>query len=756
MRRLEAFIRVTISAFVVVAVAAVAAAGAESARVFIIFDLKGNMPDDHPALEVTAESEDGSWSARTELGIDSPLVATVLTGRLWTFRVKGRDIWAPERTVFVGSQTKELVLPIWPAGTVNGRLLWLEDEALERLDLWLWPASEHQGGSAAFGHIECNLEGADFECALPQGKWDLKLRVPSHVSFLYWARTVGNQPVKLGTLRLVQGASVLGWVESIEGPISDAACLLELTPFSQNLEESDASRLTRTSARATPDERGFFQFDGVAPGRYVVTAMKEGYAPATVFPVDVLEDAETTIPGKVALHPPVRIEVEVIPPLDPLEQAWELSLYEWGRMGTFQTRRRPLVSERASEAGTWESGPLSPGEYFLLLSTSWGSSWDSREISLATSDKLVHFLTDIVPVRGTVILGDVPIAARISFIRDADEESGAGGSTVNAQTNFDGEFECDLPGEGVWTVHVASKQPLVQRMVPEVRVSRVGGSQIAHVDIELADFRIRGRVVDGAGDGVPYAVVVLRDLGPHQGALGAETDDQGRFEVHGLAEGRYSGYAREGDRQSDNVEFEVRKDRSPHDLVLKLKEDATVRGRVVGGVGTGVPGASVAWMTAAASSHAPATTGLDGAFETRIPRGKITVLLYVLAPGYALHVERWNGQREGFVLKVSQLGGTVILGGVGDVTASGRFPALFRNGLIIPWLKGWAGLHGSPQPSDSEATWSIPMLEPGIYSACGVTLADLPAAIEAGATGFVSDCDTGTLSPGNILELELE
>jgi hypothetical protein len=112
----------------------------------------------------------------------------------------------------------------------------------------------------------------------------------------------------LGTLQLRRGSSVSGWVTTEAVLPPKVGGRVELTPErSGRREGGDRAAVMTLDTRS--NEPGFFQFEGVAPGSYVVRLAVPDYAPARRAPVVVHEGMESELLEPLVLARPATLAV---------------------------------------------------------------------------------------------------------------------------------------------------------------------------------------------------------------------------------------------------------------------------------------------------------------------------------------------------------------------------------------------------------------------------------------------------------------
>jgi len=463
--------------------------------------------------------------------------------------------------------------------------------------------------------------------------------------------------------------------------------------------------------------RGFFELAGLAPGQYAVTIRHPRYAPAHLSPVEVHPLAETEL-SPVRLQPPVVIEVQVEPPVEPGGSHWVLTLSREDLGGGHYTEVRKGA---ASADGGWRVEGLEPAAYRLEVEGGYASRWAQVAVDVHAGMAPVEVRLPFVEVEGRVRMGADPLQALLWF----------GGShgvpRVAARSDRQGRFSVVLPEQPAWRVEVVNQILGVWATLPEVEVRKAPGGEWAKMAIEVPDTTVKGSTVDESGNAVKARIrAASGSVKPYFGATEITSDAAGKFEVKGLAPGRWGFEAADGDRTSDNVALQVSESAQGPDLQLVLRRRVKLSGEVVDPGGNPIYAAQVfasfpGWGTL--TSHLPeTTTDVSGVFKLSLPAGIGAVTLSVFPPGFAVRqVVVDPHSHEALVVPVSPDGGDLVVELSNTPIGSDsrlRLTSIFHQSYLPPvfYLDNWARLHGL-SPAD-ETRLEVPSLEPGIYTAC--------------------------------------
>jgi hypothetical protein len=645
--------------------------------------------------------------------------------------------WSEPLTVTAGRQdTVHLVL--LPVAEVRGRLRIEDGEVPSQARLrFTASASRERAGSGVHGEIECPVTDGRLHCQVPAGLFDLRVRLDGFVSHYFWDRELHrDSPLDLGTLELAPGASLVGWVSTEDGTLLGDTATVTLRP--QGADSAD----TRRALTLPIDERGFFHFEGLAPGNYRLVAEKEGYAPAPVDHLLIFPGREAKLRETLVLRHPLEPSFEIFPPTDLAGKPWRLEL---STAGTVSAR---VALGFTAPDGRYRPGPLPAGEYFLRVQASDGSKalWQPVTVDERTTEH--RFEIDMLWIEGEVTLGDEPLAAHLTF-------GGRSGTvSVPLVSDAEGRFTGVLPHDGEWAVDVESKEPHIFRRLRRVEVKNRGGE--ARVEIHLPDTSLEVEVVDEEGEtvaGAAVMVMLLAKQGEGEPPAPGKTDKDGLYQVRGTAYGQYrlEAHLREpGVRRVSAPAAAALSESSPSASVrLVLEQQKAVRGRLVGPTGTGVAGATVMAVVPLdmGSAIVPrAQSDAEGRFELYFSRAVTQATLYVMPPSFLLAIRdvAINPHEELLLtLDPPSTGGKLHIRSPKD----GELPAYTvlynQRALPDPFLSQWAFQNGGPLIPQGDL--QVPALPIGNYEVCFRR-----------PEKSSNDCDSGFLSAGGVLTLFAE
>lgn len=672
----------------------------------------GGVPPKQAILKIQATDREGPL----ERSIPVPWRGYLDIGQGQSITAVADGFWAPNRVV--DSEVVELELR--PLGTAHFSTQTPRGSTLETIRAQFRETPKRRRTRERFvaaGDLPCRAIESRWSCDLPAGVLDLRLTASGLAPGYRWSVDVTRGAnVDLGDVRLEAGASLAGWVDL---PSSDVKAEIRLMRSSMDIEPSGVERERRRSTHTfetSTEDRGFFQLTGLPLGSYQLTAGLDGWAPSEISDLQFPEAVEYLL-EPITLEPWAQAEVWLEPPMDPYGNPWEIRVLR-PRSGSHVL---DLVAEGFSREGRWAVPQLSAGDYMIEVADE-VATWHSEPIEILAGPSEHWIVLEVVPVRGSVTVGDDPIKARVVF-------GGQAKPRLAFESDEEGRFEGLLPREGPWAVDLRfGADGKVRQTLPEVNVEIADGKTYAEVNIRVPDTRIMGRVEE-AGQPVPEALVLVkrREGDPNGGGSASlRTDEEGRFEAYGLEPGGLALRALRDASLSSWILVDLQEDQPLEDLVLQLERQRTVVGSVVYR-GGGVPGVLVA-ARATGEGFLPwtaeGTTAVDGGFSLEVPADTDFVDLLVLPPGFGITMERVDlrasGESPRVMIPVTTQTGTlrmstrpplataVLVQGPARVDVTWLRKVLLRSGQA-----GW----------DQGLAWTPGLyrlcLEPGPPEACG-------------------------------------
>lgn len=699
-------------------------------RAKLVLSLAGTAEPQHVSVELRTGDDDVRRVVAPlpgELSIDVPPGATYI-------RVVSDAYWTRTHAFDVNADGQVLALDVHPAGVVSGTATLGDGNPALPAANAIFIGSERLPPWSKSTVVPCSVTALRWSCVVPAGVHDLRLRVPGYVS-AYFAKTIvgAGKRLDLGEVKLVRGASLVGSVTAIGAP-RNARPLITIEPLRLATFDDEGATLRSDSVRA--DERGFFHFDGVAPGTYSVIASLPGYAPAKGS-AQVVQGRESEMPEPLVIEKAKRFELSISPPLDFSGKPWIVTVRAQ-RPGSFHE----LLTQGAAGADGEFTWTAARGTYEVAIASGDGRTWREESVRLDGNPTRAHLAIEPRRIRGTVLLGGQPLRAKLAFQQRTGPE---------AESNADGEFTALVPPaqNGAWRVTVTSESAGVNREV-SVRAPEEGDD----VRISLPGARIAGIVTDERGTGVEDAIVTV---------VADNTDRPRRTQVRSGPGGVFRAAALDGDRYRLSAEARAGESDVVH---VTLSEDEDRRIEIVlhpwqmlhGTVSSAHGPASGAELyiqpLQGAASKPLIYTDATGSFKATVPPGTDTFDLAVSAPGFARSFFRipWQKGRK-LHLSVDQIGGALTI----DVPKSMELPIttwvhLVRGDarILLGLAQRW-GIVQSPSAPD-RYTLVVPQMEPGAYRLCAT-----PAGGLATVTPFDPNrCVSGVLAPYGQLTLRLD
>jgi hypothetical protein len=554
--------------------------------------------------------------------------------------------------------------------------------------------------------VVCPVLQKRWTCTLPDAILDLRFEAPGFTPYYAWGVDAASGRADLGELALTRGASVGGWVREGDRD-SDEGVVVTLTA------QTEGPAPSRT---VKPNGRGFFQFTGVAPGAYDITAEKKGRSPARLSGITVREAREELLRDPLVIRPLAALDLVVQPALGPEAKRWAVTL---SRMIPYSTYTEPVTQGHAGADGSWSASSLEEGRYVLAVRDGRGTEIASQFVEVRGGMPPLVVTLDVVPVRGRVRAGDDPVAGRVKLTTTAGEAA-----TFTADGN--GEFSGVIGREGAWRTEV--KLPNGQSLLgPRVTVRRRDGEEYAKIDIDLPDGRVTGRVVDEQGKGVARAGVILTQGGAPVADIASGED--GAFELAGLERAPALISAQSRGAESGAMPVTISDDAAP--LTLTLRSIITVEGWLTTVDDMPVAGARVVYTAPAMQTRPQAQSSPGGVFRLKLPGGTKSVELAIVAPGLPIKLTSVAVPASGQRLRV------IVGGAAGRLLirpAHRTLPMLVRDGIVAPVQTLISPPYGGVAPPEFTAEGIELHVEPGNYLVCSDTNACVPATASAGAT----------------------
>jgi hypothetical protein len=725
---------------VLLAVVSWAASGAARANVTITMNAHGGTKPVRGKL--LAASVGSATGEKITVPLERGSVGLGLSKGSWQVsgQIEGYFVVPTVLVVITGEEQFEL--SAWPTAKVHGKLVVPAGEVAPQLLELRWAAVE--GNVPPMGGTFCGVEKGEWQCEVPAGKLDLRVRGKGYLTHFRWGSDLKpGGDLNWGEMKLQRGASVVGWIafgRSARGKNKDVRVVLRSAV-------SDPPARGAATVAVVPNERGFFELSGLAPGSYTISAEAPGPLVTESREVKVSANAEAELTTALVLEQPHKVQVQIDPPKPPAGDRWTITLFSYNEM----THHQDVVARNSVEVtGLWGSPGIRPGSYVIQVGSG-DSQLVRQEFRMENADNQIAITVPLTHVHGSVKLGDRALSATVWI-------GGKHGSpTIPLTTDDDGAFSGDVslvPGKE-WAVTIDSEHPRVERTVRQTPVAESGGS--LRLDIAIPNNGMHGIVVDGDGHPVGPAIINIATPDPAQAVVQTHGDKQGAFDLVGLLPGHYTAEAMTFDhRQSKPTPVEVDPANGSSEVKLVVEGQSLFSGRVLSEASP-VPGTGVTLVpTNTDVAFMPnATTNADGEFNVALPPGVEEGNLIVAAPGFSLKMFHLKLSAEPLNVRVDANGGALELDVppfVADSTVLQSFivhRGAELNAQFIAYTRGVKITSGE----DGWLHIIHPLMESGEYALCSGMMSDR-AGIRAGVFPQ-GRCVSGVLAPFGSLKLKI-
>lgn len=698
---------------------------------------------------LVAEASDASLPGlRAEVDIPSEVRIELSEAPAWTLSLQGDGLWAASQTV-LGTHAELITIDAFAAGVVEFR-----PKVPPGVASRAFRARFQTVGQKIAGMTDCTMRKQMVSCPVVALPVDLRLSTDGLAPHYAWSLSVAPGTARnLGEVTFEAGASLSGYVRyPSAGQSGLGRVVIELEPESRaKLTEADEDRTALVSMQARPTKNGFFQFRGVRPGGYRLTAIS-GTRRSPAVNVTIHPDIEAQLKAPLVLQEPFSLNVIVVPPVDPWNKPWVVTLER--HSGT-PNQVDPVTTGAALPMGSWSASGLTAGRYAVKVGRETPGTWLNREIDLDHETQLVLSM-DLVKVVGKVLLGERPLTGAWVWFGGED-----GGIAVPVLVRENGEFRVQLPRQEnhVWKrVEVIAEQPNVRAILEDVRVEPVGDGDIARVTLQVSDRGLHGQVVDARGEPVMQPVTVNVTRPDSDVFLQILTGKQGEFSLHGVETGTIQLRAVTKGAESAPLVMTIEEQQKEAPFVeLRLQSKRTVRGVIRSRFGA-IAGARITAIPdqRATNLSYPLTSDFEGKFEAHLNAASAVLTLSVAAPGYAYRFFRTGAPDDPLVVDVDHVGGHLVFEFASDLEKSGMVPVFFHGGAY-DGLRALAFRAGEDAEHTEELTRiAIPLAEPGEYTACWKSRDEWLALIEGKLPAKPEGrCAAGFLAPFSELRLRL-
>jgi len=682
-----------------------------------------------PALRSTG-LPDAANTGTVRIETMQPAVTADLAPGTWRLDIQGAGVWHRSQYVQVAGLSTAVTADVWPAGAIVGTVAARDTRMPTEVAIHF--EQEDAAAGPGEGDLICPVRDGTFRCAVPAVTLDLRLHVRGCVSvYLQRVGFASGKSHDLGTVTFRRGSAIVGLAELAKGV---RAPFDRLRVRAVPLRSGDVLGAMMASP-AVVSQTGFFHIDGVPPGKYTVQAVLDKDLSSAPVEVVVRPDMESRLVRPLLVDRPATLTVAIDPPLDPQGEPWHVVAT---RIVSLPPGER-FADALCSADGTWTSSACYPGRYELSAGPQDGKPWHTETVEVNGSMKVAMHL-EARPVRGRLRVGEHPLSAVLTF--------SCGVFTQSARSDEAGNFHVLLPDRksSSCDVRVKSDMPKVERFLPSVAIPEKTGEELL---LRLPMTTLSGVVVDAEGKQVARALLTIHHIetAEPEPPFQPSSDEDGAFEIHGLAPGRYVLKAAAFLQESSPVEVTVTDDLTPEPLRITLEDEQKIAGRVFSEA-AGIPGVAVVLLSTDVpwGDGTPDMTDANGRFASTAPPHAREIDVWVFAPGFAFKMVHTNIRHGELELQVDQRGGTVV---VPAATADGRRAYLQHAGALIPaqvLVRMWAGGTGS------SGTFAIPSMEAGQYAVCMLAPSE-ERAFHIGLINAGERCRDGFLAPFGSLDL---
>ncbi len=441
--------------------------------------------------------------------------------------------------------------------TAFGRVVTAADEPVSGARLVLEP--DLSGGSMMFrmGRMWEQAEALEaasdangrFEIPdLPAGSFKLTASGSGHAPITVPGLTVpeGGGSVDLGTVVLMQGVALEGFVTSGGKPVQGARILLSETsgdPFA-GIGKPDAA------PAAISGQDGFFRIEDRRAGESVdIDVLRSGFAPGAA--PGVVVPAEE--PVRIVLKPTSAVEGRTVDPDGKPVPGTRLFLMPTGPTamggGSFVFTSESMRDAVSGEDGLFRMEDVPAGSFELSASASGRQTTEMTNLEVRSGQDLTGVEVVMAPgaiVEGRVLASGRPVpGARVELVMPRSSGISFSFNSTEAAADGDGYYRIDGVAPGTRTFQATAKG--FRKGGRELEV-KPGGNDL---DFNLeGGVEISGRVVDEDGLAVGAALVTLREGRSSWNLPNAVSAPDGSFTLSGVADGTYriaaekEGYAR--------------------------------------------------------------------------------------------------------------------------------------------------------------------------------------------------------------------
>lgn len=344
----------------------------------------------------------------SEVAMELPNDATA-----WTLSLQSRGGWAAPQVVS-GNRAETVIFDVIPTATLEFRPK-VPAGARNRA----FRATFQSADKKISGVTECAKQAQTVTCAIIAVPVDVRIAAEGLVPHYLWSVAVAAGKTRSeGEIAFAEGASLSGYVTSKNKGDSLAQTSIELAPErATRLSDEEKRRTALATSRGRSAKNGFFQFRGLRPGAYVLTAVS-GAQRSAATKVIIHANLEAQLKAPLVLQAPFALHISVIPPVQPANKPWVIELRRrTGAPNEFED----VARHAADAAGLWQVTDLTAGEYLVSVERAPAGFWFQKEISLNDETRMALPI-ELVKVIGKVELGETPLPGALVSFRGANAE----------------------------------------------------------------------------------------------------------------------------------------------------------------------------------------------------------------------------------------------------------------------------------------------------------------------------------------------
>lgn len=663
--------------------------------------------------EIAVHATRGADEKRVVCERQAACVIDLSTGA-WTLTSSAADKWIAPAAIDVTNASQTIAAQVFDTGGISGRI-----ESKEKVPPSIGVTFE--APNVPHVEVQCPVVDARWTCAAPAITADVRLHIPGFVSRYVWsAKIERGKNTDTGALAFKRGASLIGRTELARG-------------LRANVAEAEVTLRPRGEVRNVPSPfhlhpraNGFFQFDGVPPGQFELTAKLRNMTTDTRR-VTIVDGYEAQLRSPLVLDTPKHADVLVAPPLDPWLRPWSIEAFRIVDDGHLES----AGSAQTLGDGRWSSPPLRSGSYRFAVSDHNGGLWTIDEAQIDGADISRTVVIPVAALTGTVHLGEKPIAADLTF------ESGS--SSIRAHSDESGTFHGFIAAsqDEKWSVKVESKPLLISRTISDIHFIKHDDCNELEATLSLPTTSIGGTVVSDDGSPVARAIVEVSQRGGAGDFVQTQTIG-GAFTLNGVEPGDYLIRAESYDlRASDALPITVAQNGDNDDVKLVVKPKHDIQVSVDSPAGP-IPAAKV-WLVATdrpSSVTYPVTTDARGMATALLPPGSRAFDVKVDAPGFSVDQFHVEFERARLSIHMEQNGGQLRL-----VLPAPNYEADAPQALLV---------HKGAVFSAYSYGAFAPDVDPGVWTLCVVPASQrMNIAMQSSSQG----CTSGTLASHGTLTL---